>query len=118
MRGYRLLVHFDAFEGPDASTHGKKLLRIEIKRPNQPPYTVDSVLNGWIPDENRFTFGIAEENHRPKSLPKIVLQTLSDNAQSIQLTIIDPVNPKLQLQFIVPVSDKSADFKALLAGLK
>ncbi len=33
---------FDAFEGPDATTNGKKLLRIAVNRPGQPAYAIES----------------------------------------------------------------------------
>ena len=109
---------FDAFEGPDATTNGKKLLRISVVRPNTPPFTVDSLLSGWTPDTNKFAFGTAQESQRAKSTEKTVLQALATDAESVQITITDPRNSKLKLDFIVPVSGQRDAFKTLLSGLK
>ncbi|OYU44697.1 MAG: hypothetical protein CFE44_11565, partial [Burkholderiales bacterium PBB4] len=51
----------EEFEGPDATTNGKKLFRISVNTPNTPPFVVDSLLSGWAPDSNKFSFGIAQE---------------------------------------------------------
>jgi hypothetical protein len=109
---------FDSFEGPDAATNGRKLLRIEVNNPDKPTYVVDSLVSGWIPDTSKFAFGISEESQRIKSSTKTVLRALADDADSLKLTITDPRNPKLQLEFTVPVANQRAEFKTLLTGLK
>jgi hypothetical protein len=109
---------FDDFDGPDAATNGKKLLRIAVNRPGKPAYVVDSMLSGWTPGPKNFAFGIAEESRRAKSVEKTVLQALAEDAESLQLTVTDPRNPKLKLEFRVPIAEKRAEFKTLLTGLK
>ena len=109
---------FDAFEGPDASTHGKKLLRLTVLRTGKPDTKVDTHVNGWMPDSNQFTFGTAAESQASKSIEKTVLQALASDADAIRLTITHPRNPASKLEVQVPVAAKREDFKALLAGLK
>lgn len=109
---------FDAFEGPDASTHGKKLLRLTVNRPGQPPFAVDSFVNGATPDTNKFEFGTSALSQDPKSTEKGVLKALATDADSLQITLTHPRNPKVKLEFLVPVSNQRNEFKALLSGLK
>lgn len=109
---------FDAFEGPDAETNGKKLLRIAIVGPQSATTVVDAVLSGWIPEMNQFAFGFAELSQRPKSTAKTVLQALATHADRVQLTITHPQRPHIKLVFDVPVADQRAAFKALLTGLR
>ncbi len=109
---------FDDFDGPDAATNGKKLLRITVNRPGKPAFVADTMLSGWTPGPKNFAFGTSEESQRAKSTEKTVLQALADDAESLQLTITDPRNAKLKLEFTVPVTDKRSEFKSLLAGLK
>lgn len=109
---------FDDFDGPDAATNGRKLLRITVNRPGKPAYVVDSMLSGWTPGPKNFAFGVAEESQRARSVEKTVLQALAEDAESLQLTVTDPRNPKLKLEFSVPIAVKRGEFKALLTGLK
>lgn len=109
---------FDAFEGPDATTHGKKLLRLTLTRPDKPDTRVDLDANGWTPDHNQFSFGIAAESQAPKSTEKAVLQALATDAETLQITITHPRNPKIKLEVQVPMAGQRGEFKALLAGLK
>lgn len=109
---------FDDFDGPDAATNGKKLLRITVNRPGKPPSVADTMLSGWTPGPKNFAFGTSAESQRATSTEKTVLQALAADAESLQLTITDPRNPKLKLEFSVPITEKRGEFKALLAGLK
>lgn len=109
---------FDDFEGPDALANGKKLLRITVNSPGKPPYVVDSLLSGWIPDVSKFAFSVSEESQRAKSFQKTVLRALVDDADSLQVVITAPRNPKLKLEFNVPVANQRTEFKTLLTGLK
>ena len=108
---------FDAFEGPDAITHGRKLMRLAVKRPGKPDWVVDLSPNGWTPDTDRFTFGIAQESRRARSTEKALLQALAEDADALHLTVTDAVDRTLQVNVTVPVSGRHSDFKALLAGL-
>ncbi len=109
---------FEDFEGPDAASNGKKLLRISVARPGKPAFVVDSLVSGSSPDAKAFTFSIAQESQLAKSTERTVLQALADDADSVQMTITDTRNAKLKLEFTVPVVGKHGDFKTLLAGLK
>jgi hypothetical protein len=109
---------FEDFEGPDAATQGKKLLRISINRSNKPAFVVDSLLNGWTPDLKNFAFGTASESRLAKSNERTILKMLADDAEGVEFVITDPKNAKLKLKVVVPVTGKQAEFKALLAGLK
>jgi hypothetical protein len=76
------------------------------------------MLSGWTPGPKNFAFGTSAESQRATSTEKTVLQALAADAESLQLTITDPRNPKLKLEFSVPITEKRGEFKALLAGLK
>lgn len=109
---------FDAFEGPDASTHGKKLLRLTLIRPGQPDAHWNTDVNGWTPDTHQFTFGTAADSQVPRSIERTVLQALAHDADSLRITITHPREPGTTLAVQVPVAARRGDFKALLEGLK
>lgn len=109
---------FDAFEGPDALAHGKKLLRLTLTRPDKPNTRVNMDVNGWTPGDNQFSFGIAAQSQAPNSTERAVLQALATDAETLQVTISHPRNPTIKLEIQVPVAAQRGEFKALLAGLK
>lgn len=109
---------FDAFEGPDASTHGKKLLRLTLIRPGQPDAHWNTDVNGWTPDTHQFTFGTAADSQVARSIERTVLQALAHDADSLRITITHPRDPGTTLAVQVPVAARRGDFKALLEGLK
>ncbi|TAG44905.1 MAG: hypothetical protein EAZ30_16645 [Betaproteobacteria bacterium] len=109
---------FDDFEGPDALSNGKKLMRVSIIRPGKPTYTVNVNPSGSTPAEGNFVFGVMEVSKLAKSTPRTMLQMLADGAERFEITITDTKNPKLKLEIVVPVAGKEADFKTLMTGLK
>jgi hypothetical protein len=109
---------FDAFEGPDATTHGKKLLRLTVIRPGQPDAHMNTDVNGWTPDTQQFTFGTAADSQAARSTERTVLQALAHDADSLRITITHPRDPNTTLAVQVPVAARRGDFKALLEGLK
>jgi hypothetical protein len=64
---------FQDFEGPDALTNGKRLLRVVAERANAPALSFDSLVSGWIPDDKKFSFGIASESRLTKSNERMLL---------------------------------------------
>ncbi len=109
---------FGDFEGPDATTNGRKLMRIAITRSGKPPYSVELVPSGSTPAEGNFVFGTAEVSKLAKSAQRTLLQMLAEGGERFDITITDPKDPKLKLEISVPVADKQAEFKTLISGLK
>jgi hypothetical protein len=109
---------FDDFEGPDALTNGRKLMRVGITRTDKPLHTVDLMPSGSTPAEGNFVFGVMEVSKLAKSTPRSILQMLAEGAERFEITITDPKNPKLKLEISVPVAGKQAEFKTLLKELK
>ncbi len=109
---------FADFEGPDATTNGRKLMRVAIARPGKPLYTVDLMPSGSTPAEGSFVFGTAEVSKLAKSPQRNLLQLLAEGAERFDITVTDPKNPKLKLEISIPVADKQAEFKTLISGLK
>lgn len=109
---------FEPFEGPDAPAAKRNLMKITITRPGKPPLVVNTSAAGWSPDGPNFAFGISDETYRASSTSRTLLRALADNADTLAISITDSKNPKVKLEFSVPVAQKTADFKALLAGLK
>ena len=110
--------HFDDFEGPDATAASRKLLQVIVERKSKPALTFTSAVSGWIPDSGKFAFGLADLSRRTSSPARSILRALADDAQTLRITITDPRNARLKLDFTVLVADQQAEFKALLAGLK
>ena len=108
--------NFSDFEGPDARTG--KLMLVTVNRKGKPPLTYSLAPSGGTPHESNFVFGIADESRVVKSDAKSILKALSDDGESMEITITDSRNRKLKIELTVPVADKQAEFKALLAGLK
>jgi hypothetical protein len=109
---------FSDFEGPDATTNGRKLMRVAITRPGKPLYTVDLMPSGSTPAEGSFVLGTAEVSKLTKSPQRTLLQMLAEGAERFDITVTDPKNPKLKLEISVPVADKQAEFKTLISALK
>jgi hypothetical protein len=108
--------NFNDFEGPDATTG--KLMLVTVNRKGKPVLMLKLAPNGATPQEGDFVFGIADESRAALSDAKTVLKAIADNGESIQIAIADSRNPKLKLEFDVPVSDRQSEFKALLLGLR
>ena len=109
---------FEAFEGPDATAGGKKLLQASIERSGKPALTFRTAVSGGSTDGSNFAFSATDLSREANSTAKSILRALGDGAQVLKITITDSRNAKLKLEFNVPVAGKEADFKALLAGLK
>jgi len=109
---------FDAFEGPDAPAGKRKLLRATVTRPGKPPLVLDLAPAGWSPDGPNFAFGVAAPSGQAGSSARTLLRALAEGADTLSISITDAKNPKLKLEINVPVADRAADFKSLIAGLK
>ena len=109
---------FDAFEGPDAATRGKKLLRTMLYREGKLVQTLDLDPSGFIPSTGAFAFGVSAITAAPKSDPKALLQALANGADILLISVTDNANPKLKLEFPVSVTGKGEEFKKLLDGVK
>jgi hypothetical protein len=109
---------FQDFEGPDALTNGKKLLKVVAERANAPALSFDSLVSGWVPDDKKFSFGIASESRLTKSNERRLLQALASDVTKLRIIVTDPKDAKQKLEIEVPTIGKQAEFKALLADLK
>lgn len=128
--GFDLYVHgvdalkpfsFDDFDGPDATAgaDGRKLMVLTVNRSGKPPLVLRVAPNGFTPHMSNFGFGMADMSELAKSDSRTLLEALaSDDAESLNVSITDPRNAKLKLEFTVPVAGKQADFRTLMTGLK
>jgi len=108
---------FDDFEGPDATVAPN--IRVVVNVANKPAQTFRTTASGSYSDENAFCFSTTEVSKKSRSVPRSILQTLADNAaETVQITITDPRQPKTPLEFTIPVAGKQIAFQNLLAGLK
>jgi hypothetical protein len=110
--------NFTAFEGPDAPAASKKLLQVTVMQQGKPLLSVSSEVYGSTLEANQFAFMMSDLTRASKSTSKSILRKLSEDADMLQLTVTDYKNPKLKLEFSVPVAGKQAAFKTLLAGVK
>ncbi len=110
--------NFTAFEGPDAPAASKKLLQVTVMQSGKPVLSMSSEVYGSTLDANQFAFMMSDLTRASKSTSKSILRKLSEGADMLQLTVTDYKNPKLKLEFSVPVAGKQAAFKTLLAGVK
>lgn len=93
-------------------------MRVSITRAGKPPYTLDLMPNGSTPAEGSIVFGTSEVSNLVKGTQRSILQMLAEGAARFEVVITDPTNPELKLELSVPVTDKQAEFKTLLSGLK
>jgi hypothetical protein len=114
------LTPFDSepFEGPDAPAAKRNLMKITVTRPGKPPLVINTAAAGWSPDGPNFAFGIAAESYKAASPSRTLLRALAEGADTLSISITDSKNPKVKLELSLPVGQKAADFKALLAELK
>jgi hypothetical protein len=110
--------NFAAFEGPDAPAASKKLLQVTVMQQGKPVLSMSSEVYGSTLEANQFAFMMSDLTRASKSTSKSILRKLSEDADTLQLSITDHKNPKLKLEFSVPLAGKQAAFKALLAGVK
>jgi hypothetical protein len=110
--------NFAAFEGPDAPAASKKLLQVTVMQQGKPVLSMSSEVYGSRLEANQFAFMMSDLTRASKSTSKSILRKLSEDADTLQLSITDHKNPKLKLEFSVPLAGKQAAFKALLAGVK
>jgi hypothetical protein len=107
--------HFDDFEGPDAQTIGKNLLNAKILRTGQAPLSFSASPSGSYARSNVFMFEVSAVTRQPRSPAKSILKALTDDkAESLNITIADPHDTKLRLDFSIPVTDKRGAFKGLM----
>lgn len=109
---------FNAFEGPDATTAGKKLLRTTLYRQGKVVQTLDFSPSGFITAPGSFDFGVSAITAEPKSDAKALLQALAEGADILMISVTDSADPKLKLEFPVAVSGKGELFQTLLKGVK
>lgn len=110
--------NFTAFEGPDAPAASKKLLQLTILKQGKELLSLGSEVYGSTLEANQYAFMMSDLSRATKSTSKSILRKLSEDADTLQLTVTDFKNPKLKLEFSVPLAGKQADFKTLLAGVK
>jgi hypothetical protein len=109
---------FDDFEGPDAPAARKPLLRAIVHRSGKIPLTFQSPASGWYDTADRFAFGVSAPSGALKSTPRSLLAALSSaGAERLTVEITDFRRPDVKLAFDVPVADRTAAFKALVAAL-
>lgn len=128
--GFDLYIHevaalkpfsFEDFDGPDATAgaDGRKLMTLTVARNGKPPFVLQVSPNGFTPHMSNFAFGMADVSELPKSDSRNLLAALAnDDAESLKVSITDPRNSKLQIEFTVPVAGRQADFRTLMTGLK
>jgi len=128
--GFDLYIHgiaalkpfaFDDFDGPDAKAgaDGRKLMAVTVTRKDKPPIKFHFAPNGFTPHITNFGFGVADLSKLAKSESRSLLQALAGNdAETLMISITDPRNAKLSLQFTVPVAGRQAEFRTLMTGLK
>jgi len=108
---------FDSFEGPDAPAAAHELLQMTITRGDQPPLTLIAAPSGWYPDERQFAFGLAKPSFEAPSVPRELFAALAAGAEKLTFRISAPADPKLYLEFSLPVGDQKAGFAALLENV-
>ncbi|HEX4326137.1 MAG TPA: hypothetical protein VH105_04920 [Burkholderiales bacterium] len=109
---------FEAFEGPDAPAARRNLMKITVTRAGKPPLVINTSAAGWSPDGPNFAFGIAGESYKAASPARTLLRAIAEGADTLGISVTDAKNPKVKLELSIPVGQKTADFKALLADLK
>ncbi len=110
--------HFDDFEGPDATTNGKKPMTVTVVSKGKAPLTRRVDVSGSTPEADQFVIGFGTDSNIKNSFERQVVRALADGAETIQITITDPRDTKLKLDITVPVADKQAEFKTLITDLK
>ncbi len=106
---------FDDFEGPDAPTIGKSLMRIGVDRSGQAALTYQASPSGSYVADGVFMFEVSEMTQKPSSIAKSIIKALADDkAQTLHIAIADPHDPKRMLDVSLAVADKHGDFKALM----
>lgn len=107
---------FDDFEGPDAPTNGKSLMRVSIDRTGQAALAYQASPSGSYTGDRVFVFEVSEVTRKPTSVAKSVLKALTDDkAERLHIVITDPHNARRTLDLSVAVAERRGDFKALLA---
>jgi hypothetical protein len=92
---------------------------LTVSRSGKPPLVLRVAPNGFTPHMSNFGFGMADMSELPKSDSRTLLEALAtDDAESLNVSITDPRNAKLKLEFTVPVAGKQADFRTLMTGLE
>ncbi len=106
---------FDDFEGPDAPTIGKSLMRIGVQRTGQAALEYKASPSGSYVADGVFMFEVSDMTQKPSSIAKSVLKALADDkTESLHIVIVDPHDAKRSLDLSLAVADRRGDFKALL----
>lgn len=106
---------FDDFEGPDAPTTEKSLMRVSVNRTGQPALAYQASPSGSYVADGVFVFEVSEMTQKPSSIAKSVVKALADDkAESLNIVITDPKDAKRSIDLTVAVADKRGDFKALM----
>ena len=111
-------IDFEAFEGPDAVSPEKKLLRTTRYRQGNVLQTLDFSPSGFTPTPGSSGFGVSQLTADAKSAQKSLLRALENGADILMIHITDYRNPELKLEFPVSVTGKGPEFKTLLQGVK
>jgi hypothetical protein len=110
--------NFDNFEGPDATTNGKKPMTVTVASTGKAPLTRRVDVSGSTPDVDQFVISFGTDSNIKNSFERQVVRALADGAETIQITITDPRDARLKLDITIPVADKQAEFKALITDLR
>jgi hypothetical protein len=113
--------HFSDFEGPGAPAVAKPLMTITIKRSSGLPLLFEISPAGFVSSDERsdhpfFSFVVASPTSEP-SAAKEILKALAENAQSLQISIMDMRDPLIKLELAVPVTEKRDEFSRLVGLL-
>ena len=109
--------HFEDFEGPDAVTFDRKLMKVTVLRTQKPSVDFEFSPSGGVPSDGYFFFGISDVS-TAKSKEKELLKNLASGADKARITITDSRDSAVKIELEVPLSGRESDFKALLKGLK
>lgn len=107
---------FDAFEGPDASTAEKKLLRTTLYSQGKVVQTLEFSPSGFITAPGSFDFGVSAVTAEANSDAKALLRALANGADILMISVTDPNDATRKLEFPVSVTGKGEQFKTLLKG--
>lgn len=108
---------FDDFEGPDAPVAAK--VEATIINAKGDEVSIRTQASGGYSSADTFCFGIADLSKDAKSPAKSILRALAEpGVETLQITIADPRDPKLKLEFGIAIAGRQKEFETLLTGLK
>ncbi len=114
--------HFSDFEGPDAPALGRPLMKVSIQQAADQLLSFELAPVGFVSSDVRsdqllFSFLVAQPSTEP-STAKEILRALGKDARSLELTISDTHNASITMRLVVPVAERSEDFRKLGEDLR